>query len=195
MPEVKLPPEVTRTDPSALLAAWFEQYADGVYRLALGLLADPARAQDVVQQTFLSAFTHLEQFEGRASPSTWLYRIAYNAAQDELRRRGEDALPEEDAADAEEAPVPLPTALVDWRVDPARLLEDAEARLALDAAIAALPARLRAVFLLRDVEQLSTEAAAESLGVTPAAVKVRLHRARLALRESLSRRFARYETE
>ncbi len=176
-------------DPEAFRAL-FEAHADRVYRLALSLLRDPSRAEDVVQETFLAALTHLGRFEGRARLGTWLYRVAYNASLSQLRQRVEEELPAEDDAPEDQAPIPMPRTFVDWDLTPETLLGDSEARAQLDAAIAALPESQRAAFLLRDVEGLSTAETAEALGLSEAAVKVRLHRARLALREHLSAYFA-----
>lgn len=173
-------------DPAAL-AALFDAHADRVYRLALGLLRDPAEAEDVVQETFLKAMTRLDQFEGRSRLDTWLYRVAYNASLDRLRRRPTEPLPEDDAGD--DAPTVMPQSMVEWRLTPENRLLDGEARAALDAAIQTLPEKLRAVFLLRDIEGLSGEETAEALGLQVGAVKVRLHRARLALRERLAAYF------
>jgi RNA polymerase sigma-70 factor (ECF subfamily) len=175
-------------DPAAL-SALFEAYADRIYRLALGLLRDPAAAEDIVQETFLSALTHLDRFEGRSSVGTWLYRVAYNASMNRLRRSQEESLPLEDA-EAGEADIPLPQALVEWRLTPEAILGDTETRVQLEAAIGALPTSLRAVFMLRDIEELSTEETAEALGISAGAAKVRLHRARLTLRERLAGYFA-----
>lgn len=172
-------------DPAAL-AALFEARADQLYRLALSLLRDPAEAEDVVQETFLKALTRLEQFEGRARLDTWLYRVAYNASLDRLRRRAPEPLPE-DEPEAEGGP--LPQVIVEWSLTPENRLLDAEARAMLETAIQALPATLRPVFLLRDIEGLSGEETAEALGLNAGVVKVRLHRARLALRERLSAYF------
>lgn len=171
------------------LAPLFDEYADQVYRLALGLLRDPAGAEDVVQDTFLAALSNLDRFQGRSRLGTWLYRVAYNASMDRLRRRREVALPSDDR-DRDEAAAPLPRALVEWRLTPEEILADVEARAYLDTAIAELPASLRAVFILRDIEELSTADTAEALDISTGAVKVRLHRARLALRECLTGYFA-----
>ena len=173
-------------DPQAL-AALFEAYADRVYRLALSLLRDPAAAEDIVQETFLHALTHLDRFEGRSSLGTWLYRIAHNASIDRLRRRVEVPLPAE--ADDDTA-APMPRSFIDWAWTPEEILGDLEALGQLRAAVDHLSETLRVVFLLRDVERLSTEETAEALGISPGAVKVRLHRARLTLRESLSGYFS-----
>jgi len=174
-------------DPAAL-SALFETYADRIYRLALGVLRDPSSAEDIVQETFLSAITHLDRFEGRSSLGTWLYRVAYNASIDRLRRRTDEPLPPDEPEEDPQtgATVPLPKAIVDWTASPERWLSDGEVAAEIDRAIAVLPQSLRVVFLLRDIEGLSTEETAEALGVSEGAAKVRLHRARLALRERLS---------
>lgn len=174
-------------DPTAL-SVLFEVYADRIYRLALGILRDPAASEDIVQETFLSAITHLDRFEGRSSLGTWLYRVAYNASIDRLRRRTEEPLPPDEPDDYPEtgAVFPLPRSIIDWAGAPERWQADREVSAEIDRAIAELPRSLRVVFLLRDVEDLSTEETAEALGLTEGATKVRLHRARLAMRERLS---------
>jgi RNA polymerase sigma-70 factor (ECF subfamily) len=172
------------SDPSSALAELFEAYADPIYRLAIQLLGDPSGAEDVVHETFISAITHRDTFEGRSKLSSWLYRIAYNAAMGRLRARQEEPLPEDEPDD--EAPVPLPHNFVEWNLTPEQLQQDSEAAEVMQKAIAALPGKYRVVFFLRDVEGQSTEQTAEVLGLTETAVKVRLHRARLALREMLS---------
>ena len=174
-------------DPHAL-AALFEAYADRIYRLALSLLRDPAAAEDIVQETFVSAMTHLDRFEGRSSLGTWLYRVGYNASLDWLRRRKDLPLPPDEPEDEGDA-FPLPRSLVEWTLTPERRLAEGEIAAELDRAIVGLPESLRVVFLLRDVDELSTQETAEALGLTEGAVKVRLHRARLALREKLAEYF------
>ncbi len=176
------------SDPAPVLARLFESYADPIYRLALQLLGDPVAAEDVVQETFVSAITHREGFEGRSKLSSWLYRIAYNAALGRLRARKEEPLPEDEPDD--DTPAPLPHSLVEWNVTPEQLLTDHEASEYMHKAILSLPLKYRVVFFLRDMEDQSTEQTAEVLGLTETAVKVRLHRARLALRESLSEYFS-----
>jgi len=177
-----------RSSDPAVLGTLFDLYSDRIYRLALSLLRDPSLAEDVVQETFLSALTHRGQFEGRSSLSTWLYRIAYNASQARLRQRTEEPLPDDEPQEDSATP-PMPQALVEWRFTPEQLLADAETRDQLEQAIQSLPESLRSVFLLRDVEDLSTEETATVLGISLSAAKVRLHRARLQLRERLSQYF------
>lgn len=178
-----------REGDDAAVSALFERYADRIYRLADGLLHDAAEAEDVVQESFVKALKNLDRFEGRAGIGTWLYRVAYNTAMDRLRKRGRATLA------YDEGDVPLPHTLVDWSSTPEERLLDSEARAALAAAADTLSASLRAVFILRDVDGLSTAEAAEALEISESAAKVRLHRARLQLREHLSEYFSERLTE
>jgi RNA polymerase sigma-70 factor (ECF subfamily) len=170
----------------AAFAEFFEAYAYRVYRLAMGLLKQADDAEEVVQATFLSAFEALDRFEPQAQISTWLYRIAYNHALMLLRRRHADAsLPEED-----EDATPFPVQLVDWSHLPDQQVLSGEAQEVLRAAITELPVGLRAAFVLRDLEGFSTAECAHIQELTEAACKVRLHRARLRLRELVSPYFS-----
>ncbi len=175
-----------RRHDEAAFAEFFEAYADRVYRLAMGLLKQADDAEEVVQATFISAFEALDRFEPQAQISTWLYRIAYNHALMLLRRRHAAlALPEEN----EEA-APLPVELVDWSQLPDQQVLSGEAQEVLRAAINDLPVGLRAAFVLRDLEGLSTAECAHIQELTEAACKVRLHRARLRVREQVSPYFS-----
>jgi RNA polymerase sigma-70 factor (ECF subfamily) len=166
-----------------------ERYSGTVYNLALRLMRNDAMAaEDVLQETFISAFRALDRFEGRSLLSTWLYRIAYNTALMRLRKR-ELATVSIDEPLANEEGDPIPRQLVDWGAVPEQVLLDREMRRVLDKAVAALPETLRSVFVLRDIEGLSTAETAAILDLTDTNVKVRLHRARLALREKLSAYF------
>ena len=184
--ETELVAALQSEQPEAALGLLFERYADRIYRLALGILGDTGSAEDVVQDTFLSALTHRQQFEGRSSLATWLYRIATNASLSRLRERSPLPLPEEDPVSDEGAVIPLPKELTEWRFTPDQMLLDGELREELDKAVQRLPDSLRVVFLLRDVQELSTEETADIVGISVGAVKVRLHRARLELRERLA---------
>ena len=170
-----------RGDPTCL-GGFFDAWGDRLYRLSLRLTGDPATAEDVVQEAFVKLMAGAERIEGRSRLATWLYRVAYNASIDRLRDQ-KRTVPVPEEGDDEAAP--MPALLVDF-LSPEEMLKDAETRRALDAAIAALPPSLRAAFHLRDVEGLSTAEAAEALSVTETNLKVRLHRARLLLRERLS---------
>ncbi|HLI06769.1 MAG TPA: sigma-70 family RNA polymerase sigma factor [Ktedonobacteraceae bacterium] len=174
-----------RRHDAAAFTEFFETYANRIYRLALGLLKQEDDAEEVVQATFLSAFEAIDRFEPHARLSTWLYRIAYNHALMLLRRR-HDALP---LPEEEENSPAFPVQLVDWSQLPDQQAESEEARQVLRSAITELPLGLRAAFLLRDVEGLSTAECAHIQGLTEAACKMRLHRARLRLREQLSSYF------
>jgi RNA polymerase sigma-70 factor (ECF subfamily) len=166
-----------------------ERYSGTVYNLALRLMHnDTMEAEDVLQETFISAYRALDRFEGRSLLSTWLYRIAYNAALMRLRKRELPTVSIDDPIENEEGD-PIPRQLVDWSAVPDQVLLNGELRKVLDAAVAALPETLRSVFVLRDIEGLSTAESAAILDLTETNVKVRLHRARLALRERLSAYF------
>ncbi len=161
-------------------------HSDGLYRLALRMMRDPNEAEDVLQETLLNAFKGIAHFDGRSSLKTWLYRIAYNTALMKLRGTKPQRISVEDTLDAEAQGELLPEALHDWCCLPERDFESNAAREELENAIRALPETLRAVFVLRELEGLSTIETANALGVSEQVVKVRLHRARLALRERLS---------
>jgi RNA polymerase sigma-70 factor (ECF subfamily) len=160
-----------------------------VYNLALRLMKDQHEAEEVLQETFVSAFKALPKFEGRSQLGTWLYRIGYNAALMRLRKRHlpTESLDEPIMTDGGE---PLPRELVDWGSIPDDLLLNRELRTVLSAALDSLPESLRTIFVLRDIEGLSTAEAAAALGLTETNAKVRLHRARLALRERLTEYFS-----
>ena len=175
-----------RRDPAAFNQL-FETYSDRVYRLAVGLLENEAEAEGVVQDAFMRLFERLDQFEGRSKLGTWLYRVAYNLCQDRLRKRRPVSPLAMDIDDDET--IPVPTIFVDWDQVPERYLTDAEITAELDRAIATLPPKLKAVFMLREIEGMSTRECAEVLDISDSATKVRLHRARLLLREQLAAYF------
>jgi RNA polymerase sigma-70 factor (ECF subfamily) len=184
--------EAMRRGEPGCLGEFFEVWGDRLYGLALRLLGDPAAAEDVVQEAFLKLMAGAGRIEGRSRLATWLYRVVYNASIDRLRvQHRELPVPEE----MDGSPAPMPSLLVDFRLSPETALRDAELRRALEAAVGSLPTTLKAAFLLRDVEGLSTADAAEALGVSEANLKVRLHRARLHLRERLSAFVAAHDSE
>lgn len=161
-----------------------EAYSGPIYRLGLRMLGNPQDAEDVLQNTFLNALTHISGFEGRSSLQTWLYRIAANEALMLIRRKK----PAIDmvSAESEEESVLRPSQFVDWSSLPEDQLLSGEGRQVIDRAISELPEPLRIVFILRDVEGLSIRETAEALNLTETNVKTRLLRARLNLREQLS---------
>lgn len=166
-----------------------ERHEQRVYSLALRMLRQEQDAEDVTQQTFLSALEHLKSFRGEASFSTWLLRIATHAALKVIRKRkglptvSLEAMTEEADKDG---PIPHPEYIADWRESPEELVHRDEVRHLLDEALARLDEKHRLVFLLRDVEGLSIKETAAALGLTEANTKVRLLRARLQLRELLT---------
>lgn len=165
-----------------------QRYARQVYNVALRLTGHPDEAEDVLQETFINACRNATRFEGRSSLSTWLYRIATNNGLMRLRRRQVPTIPLEVSSEDETLDF-RPQQLHDWRWDPEAVVLTEELRQVMDAAIASLPESLRTAFVLRDLEGLSTQEAAEVLGISPGALKVRLHRARLLLRERLAEYF------
>ena len=163
-----------------------DAYSGPIYRMAVNMLANAVDAEDVLQNTFLKAFQHLKDFEGRSSLSTWLYRIAANEALMMIRKRR----PEVDLVDLQSQDQDdrdyIPVQLTDWCCLPEQELLSTESRVVLDQAIQRLPEILRIVFILRDLQGLSIQETSQVLNLTESAVKTRLLRARLRLREDLS---------
>lgn len=165
-----------------------ETYSPKIYRLALKLLGDPHEAEDVLQETFINAFRNIDRFEGRSTVSTWLYRIASNQAFMRLRKKHPTFISvDEPLSKGDE--YSLHDQLTDWCCLPEDELMSAEAMDQLDAAMEELSPALRAVFVLRDLHELSTRETADVLEITESAVKTRLLRARLQLRDSLTSYF------
>jgi RNA polymerase sigma-70 factor, ECF subfamily len=170
-------------------ARMVDAYSDIIYRLALKMLGDEQDAEDVLQETFIKAFKNIHNFEGRSKISTWLYRIAVNEALMLLRKRKGVIVDIDQEYETDEGEL-MPRQITDWCCLPEKELMSGETRHAIDQAIQTLSDANRAAFLLRDVEGLSTQEAAEVLNISESAVKVRLMRARMALRESLTGYFA-----
>ena len=191
-PEVSDPALVARAQAGELDAfeALANRYEQRVYALALRMLRHQQDAEDVTQQTFLSALEHLGGFRGDASFATWLLRIASHAALKVIRKqKGLDTISLEEATEEADGydTVPHPEYIADWRHSPEQLVHQHEIQRLLDEALAKLDEKHRLVFLLRDVEGLSVRETAETLGLSEANTKVRLLRARLQLREQLTR--------
>jgi RNA polymerase sigma-70 factor, ECF subfamily len=163
-----------------------DAYSGPIYRLALKMLGVPTDAEDVLQNTFMKAFQHLKEFEGRSSLSTWLYRIASNEALMLLRKQRPEVPLSEAAPEGEDNNDYSPAQFTDWCCLPEDEFLSSESRAALDRAVRHLPETQRIVFVLRDIEGLSIQETGEVLNLSEAAVKTRLLRARLRLREELS---------
>ncbi len=171
-------------------AACIEKYGPRIYRLALRLMENEADAEDVMQETFLSAFKAIDKFEARSSLGTWLYRITYNAAMMRLRLPFPPTFSVDQSLDESDPTLSVPQQLYDWCCLPEKDFETGEVRSALENAIATLSPTLHSVFVLRELAGLSTEETAVSLDVSIEVVKTRLRRARLQLREEMSAYFA-----
>lgn len=181
--------EALRTGDRAEFSRLVETYYTPIYRLALKMLAHEQDAEDVLQTTFLKALQHIGDFEGRSSLSTWLYRIAANEALMLLRRKRPEVSIDEEPGESDDS-LPMPEQFTDWCCLPEKEFATAESKRQLDQAIQKLPEKLRVVFLLRDIEGLSIKETGEALNLTETAVKTRLLRARLALREQISAYFS-----
>ncbi|HUK26062.1 MAG TPA: sigma-70 family RNA polymerase sigma factor [Terriglobales bacterium] len=164
------------------------RYDRNVFRIAQHITHNREDAEDVVQDAFLKAYENLNQFQGQSKFYTWLVRIAVNEALMKLRRMrpGRTVSLDEDVKTEDDT---LPREVADWSPNPEQQYSQAELRDILTRTIQGLPPSFRTVFVLRDVEGLSTEETAEALELSVPAVKSRLLRARLQLRERLNRYF------
>lgn len=156
-----------------------------VFAMALSFMRNEADAEDVAQEAFLKAYRNLANFRGDSKFGTWLISITLNEARSRIRKKTAAPMVSIDE-DPDEPGEFHPAMLRDWREIPSEALERQEVRLLLQEAIAKLPDNYRTVFLLRDVDELSTNEAAEVLNISIASVKVRLHRARMMLQKSLA---------
>lgn len=187
--------ERLRNGDTGALEPLMERYESRVYRLAHGITRNEADAEEVVQDVFLTLVRKIHAFEGRAALASWIYRVTTNAAL--MKKRGKRASVEVSLEDH------LPTfladghragdrtfLLTDWSQSPEQDLLSRETGAVLRRAIDELPEHYRAVLVLRDVEGVSNEEAAEALGESVSSVKSRLHRARMVLREQLTQHFS-----
>jgi len=165
-----------------------KRYDRNVFRIAQHITQNREDAEDVVQEAFLKAYGNLEQFQEQSKFYTWLVRIAVNEALMKLRRRRPERMVSLDE-DVKTEDDTLPREVADWSPNPEQMYNQSELRDILTRTIQGLPAGFRTVFVLRDVEGLSTEETAQALDLSIPAVKSRLLRARLQLRERLSRYF------
>ncbi len=166
------------------------QYSRKIYRLAKHITQNDSEAEDVLQETFLKAFEHLGDFHGQSKFYTWIVRIAVNESLMKLRKRKSDrTVPLDEPLDTGEDTVMREIAV--WDENPEQQYSREEIGQILDEAVESLKPAFRTVFVLRDIEELSTEETAQALGISIPAVKSRLLRARLQLREKLTRFFKR----
>jgi RNA polymerase sigma-70 factor (ECF subfamily) len=182
--------EALRNGDRAEFARLVEAYTPMIYRLGLKMLNNPQDAEDILQETFIKAYRHIGNFDGRSNVSTWLYRIATNEALMSIRRKRPEMI-SFDVPSTYESEPQEPLQIVDWCCLPEDEFLTSEGRARLDQAVNKLPATLRVVFILRDIEGLSTRETAEVLEISEMAVKTRLSRARLRLREDLSEYFGK----
>ena len=165
-----------------------KRYDRNIFRIAQHITHNEDDAQDVVQEAFLKAYQNLNQFQGNSKFYTWLVRIAVNEALMKLRRRRTDRTVSIDE-DVETEEGSMPREVADWSPNPEQLYGQSELSDILKKTIQGLPPSFRTVFVLRDVEGMSTEETAEMLSLSIPAVKSRLLRARLQLRERLAKYF------
>jgi len=166
---------------TSLFEILMRRYNQRLFRVARSILADDAEAEDVMQEAYMRAFRELASFRGEALFSTWLTRIACHEALARARKR-QRLVP----ITGDEPPGPPPAAF-----GPERELENRELQNVLREAVEILPDPLRSVFCLREIEGLSTEETADALGLTIENVRVRLHRAKYSLRQTLDQRIGR----
>ncbi len=165
-------------------------YDRRVFRMAKQITQNDDDAEDVLQEAFLKAYTHLDDFQGNSKFYTWIVRIAVNEALMKLRKRRSDrSVPLDEPIDTGEDEVAREIAV--WEDNPEDTYSREELATLLDDAVQSLKPAYRTVFILRDIEELSIEETAEALNLSISAVKSRLLRARLQLREKLTRQFKR----
>jgi RNA polymerase sigma-70 factor, ECF subfamily len=184
-----------RTGDVAAFEELVGRHEEKIYRLAMRFTRNETDAAEILQETFLSAWRNLDGFQGKSQFASWLYRVAVNAALMLLRSQKrhpqvavEDVTPEVLGEAAKDASPGL-GAGTDWSRRPDDQFQSEELRRQIQSAVDQLPESQRSVFLMRDVDGLSTEETAELLGVSLPTVKTRLHRARLTLREAITRYF------
>ena len=180
----------SREGDTAAFGELVRRYEGKIFRLAQHVTQNREDAEDVLQETFMKAYEHLDQFQGNSKFYTWIVRIAVNQALMKLRRRKTDkSVSLDETIDTGEDTMIREIAA--WDEDPEQRFSRDELGGILDTAVQSLDPPYRSVFVLRDIDELSTEETAEALGLSVPAVKSRLLRARLQLREKLTRYFKR----
>jgi len=182
--------EAARQGDAEAFSKLVKQYERKIFRLAKNITQNDEDAEDVLQDAFLKAYEHLDEFQGNSKFYTWIVRIAVNESLMKLRKRKSDkTVPLDEPVETGEETVVREIAV--WEGNPEDQYSGEELRDILDKAVQALKPVFRTVFILRDIEEMSTEETAEALGISVPAVKSRLLRARLQLRERLTRLFKR----
>jgi RNA polymerase sigma-70 factor, ECF subfamily len=187
--ETNISLDALRQSDRAEFAKLVEKYSSKIYRLALKILNSEEDAEDVLQETFIKALKALPKFEGRSSLATWLYRIAVNESLMIIRKKKPNMVStdqEKETVDGQMEPIQI----IDWCCMPESELMNSETQKLLSQAIQTLPSTLFSVFTLRDMQGASIKETADALELTETAVKTRLLRARLRLREKLSEYFS-----
>jgi RNA polymerase sigma-70 factor, ECF subfamily len=178
--------DLARARDEAAVRAITKRYNRRLFRIARSILRNDAEAEDVVQETYVRAFTGLDMFRGDAAFGTWITRIALNEALGRLRRRQPTVDWETYGANRPQAEIiHFPTSAASS--DPEQTMAQGEIRAVLEQAIDELPDAFRAVFVARIIEGMSVDETADLFGLQPETVKTRLHRARLLLREELDK--------
>jgi RNA polymerase sigma-70 factor (ECF subfamily) len=177
--------ERVRSGETALYELLMRRYNKRLYRVARSVLRNPGEAEDVVQEAFVRAYTHLDQFLGTAKFSTWLTKIAFYESLARLRQRNRIS---NDGAGAGSDKPGIIDSLTSSMPGPEEQVLEKQAVEILEDAVDGLPDNLRSVFMMREIEEMSTAETAECLGLTEAAAKIRLHRARKLLRRQLYER-------
>jgi RNA polymerase sigma-70 factor (ECF subfamily) len=172
----------------AAFEALVSKYERPMYTLVRRILGNVEDAEDVVQESFASVVEHLAEFRGESSFYTWLSRIASNQALKLIRkRRGLRTVPLDERTTSDDHHLPRPEFIAPWAKDPVEASREAPTRALIEAALGELDEKYRLAFVLRDLQGLSTVAAAHALGISEGNLKIRLLRARLQLRERLTR--------
>lgn len=186
--EINISLDALRQSDRAEFAKLVEKFSSKIYRLALKILNNEEDAEDVLQETFIKAMKALPKFEGRSSLATWLYRIAVNESLMVIRKKRPGMVSTDEEMETEDGQME-PMQIVDWCCMPEGELMNSETQKLLSQAIQTLPASLFSVFTLRDMQGASIKETADALELSETAVKTRLLRARLRLREKLSEYF------
>jgi RNA polymerase sigma-70 factor (ECF subfamily) len=183
--------ELAKAGDRKALATLVKNHEQTVYNFSFKICRDRDKAENIIQETILSILKHLNQFDGNSRLSTWLYRIVSNHCLMQARKEKNKYFVSLDDNDDDDSDLYVDKYLADWSRVPTSVAENNELKVILDNAIDKLSPEYRLVFLLRDVEGLSTEETAQATELSVPAVKSRLHRARAFLRKEINQAFAK----